>query len=1032
MTTSITVAQALGYEQDPSQIPPNTVFDIIDTAANIETLTASDISSLSSLLSVSSMTATDAPVTYAPGGPEQAALKSTGITITAYVSASEAIALDVQHNISGTPLLVPPDESVIVLDTAANLEALTPNQLSDLGTAVDTANAHGNNTGNSAITQIAATDAPAVYTPNQVVALSGAGITVVAPPGDPGQNDGTTVIAGRGTTFDITWDSSVASAPPEFKTDVEEVFQMFADTYSSPATLYYHVGYGEVDGNAVGPGFLGRSFYSNAPKESYSTLVSHLTADATSPVQLAALSTLPATNPTGEKIFLSQAQAQTLGFANAGTSSADAPDGFIGFSSDTAWNYSADPNQTPVAGEWDFIASVEHELTEVLGRGSFLDTDQYSLMDLYRFSGADSRALTQSDDPSYFSIDNGVTNLGDFNNRTTGDDGDLGDWSGTTVNGNVKHTPDAFDDNSNPDIINPFTATDATLMNVLGYNFTSAPASPIPLASTDITLSMGQLLMDLTLNEINPGSVDPPPGDSYVVVDTAFDLESLTAPEIRLALSIGVSEFIVDGAIAFLQGRDDPKDNQIAALGNTPFIAVLTAAEAVAAEAAAAGTNPPSIPAAETVIVADTAANIEALSPAQIVALASIGASQIDVSDLSGTGPLIIQNGDTYLVHGAVTADETIRFDTSGGTLEFDDTPDMKGTISGFKHGDRIVLSDIPHDRHGSVNLLAGNVLEVTENGVTYDLQLNPKQDFAGEFFHLHADPGGGTDIVENRTPCYCLGTLIEVQRGRKRVENLRIGDHVMTKSGVTRPIKWIGRRGFTGRFVAGRKDILPICIKAGALEENVPRRDLWISPHHAMYFEGNSFEGQSGAVANHGGVLIEAKDLVNGHSVVQAESVDRIEYFHIELDTHDVIVAEGALSESSMTTAAACSTTRTNSVRSIPVRRPTLRTIARHGSTPAMRSKPCAGTSRSARACRAPPTSMAPGRYAAMSTRSARMRSRAGRRTATRRKLRSVSTSSSADVASARCWRTGFAKTWPRPGSAVAVMPSVSNCRRD
>lgn len=309
MTTSITVAQALGYEQDPSQIPPNTVFDIIDTAANIETLTASDISSLSSLLSVSSMTATDAPVTYAPGGPEQAALKSTGITITAYVSASEAIALDVQHNISGTPLLVPPDESVIVLDTAANLEALTPNQLSDLGTAVDTANAHGNNTGNSAITQIAATDAPAVYTPNQVVALSGAGITVVAPPGDPGQNDGTTVIAGRGTTFDITWDSSVASAPPEFKTDVEEVFQMFADTYSSPATLYYHVGYGEVDGNAVGPGFLGRSFYSNAPKESYSTLVSHLTADATSPVQLAALSTLPATNPTGEKIFLSQAQA---------------------------------------------------------------------------------------------------------------------------------------------------------------------------------------------------------------------------------------------------------------------------------------------------------------------------------------------------------------------------------------------------------------------------------------------------------------------------------------------------------------------------------------------------------------------------------------------------------------------------------------------------------------------------------------------------------------------------------------------------
>ena len=59
--------------------------------------------------------------------------------------------------------------------------------------------------------------------------------------------------------------------------------------------------------------------------------------------------------------------------------------------------------------------------------------------------------------------------------------------------------------------------------------------------------------------------------------------------------------------------------------------------------------------------------------------------------------------------------------------------------------------------------------------------------------------------------------------------------------------------------------------------------RDLWISPHHAMYLEG---------------VLIEARDLVNDVSVVQAERVEEVEYFHIELDSHDVIVAEGSLSE--------------------------------------------------------------------------------------------------------------------------------------
>jgi hypothetical protein len=76
---------------------------------------------------------------------------------------------------------------------------------------------------------------------------------------------------------------------------------------------------------------------------------------------------------------------------------------------------------------------------------------------------------------------------------------------------------------------------------------------------------------------------------------------------------------------------------------------------------------------------------------------------------------------------------------------------------------------------------------------------------------------------------------------------------------------------------------MLPICFTAGSLGEGLPRRDLWISPHHAMYLDG---------------VLVEAKDLVNGVSIVQAEEVDRVDYFHIELDGHDVILAEGAWSE--------------------------------------------------------------------------------------------------------------------------------------
>ena len=130
---------------------------------------------------------------------------------------------------------------------------------------------------------------------------------------------------------------------------------------------------------------------------------------------------------------------------------------------------------------------------------------------------------------------------------------------------------------------------------------------------------------------------------------------------------------------------------------------------------------------------------------------------------------------------------------------------------------------------------------------------------------------------------------MIRTADGEVAIEQLKIGDRVLTASAAARPIKWIGRRSYAGRFVMGRNDLAPVCIKAGALDTNMPKRDLWVSPNHAMYFEDTDVSG----------VLIEAKDLVNGVSIVQADSIQTIEYFHIELETHDIIIAEGAQSES-------------------------------------------------------------------------------------------------------------------------------------
>jgi hypothetical protein len=254
------------------------------------------------------------------------------------------------------------------------------------------------------------------------------------------------------------------------------------------------------------------------------------------------------------------------------------------------------------------------------------------------------------------------------------------------------------------------------------------------------------------------------------------------------------------------------------------------------------------------------------------------------VQGLRGAGSITLQSGATL----------TIGSPASGGTVDFApganaelvllDDKDFHETISGLNVGTGSAKADFIHTTaavtissvsgqgttDGTVTLSDGAVLHLT--GIS-----------SSNWFVATTAGASGTDIYLSDIACYCRGTLILTDKGEVAVEDLAIGDAVATASGEARPIKWIGRRSYGGRFIMGRKDILPICFKAGSLGEVLPRRDLFISPHHAMYLEG---------------VLIEARDLVNGVSIVQAEQVEEVEYFHIELDSHDVIIAEGAPSE--------------------------------------------------------------------------------------------------------------------------------------
>ncbi len=146
----------------------------------------------------------------------------------------------------------------------------------------------------------------------------------------------------------------------------------------------------------------------------------------------------------------------------------------------------------------------------------------------------------------------------------------------------------------------------------------------------------------------------------------------------------------------------------------------------------------------------------------------------------------------------------------------------------------------------------------------------------------------------ESVTPCFTPGTLIATPEGARPVETLQAGEKVLTRDNGLQDIRWIGSKRVGGRDLAAAPHLNPVLIQKGALGDGLPERDMRVSPNHrvlvasdrtALYFEERE-------------VLVAAKHLIN-HRGVHALQSTGISYIHFLCDRHEVVLSDGAWTES-------------------------------------------------------------------------------------------------------------------------------------
>ncbi|KIN60885.1 Type I secretion target repeat protein [Sulfitobacter noctilucae] len=185
-----------------------------------------------------------------------------------------------------------------------------------------------------------------------------------------------------------------------------------------------------------------------------------------------------------------------------------------------------------------------------------------------------------------------------------------------------------------------------------------------------------------------------------------------------------------------------------------------------------------------------------------------------------------------------------------------------------------------------------------TPEGGSFSITYTSDDREDGVVNYLDADGENAGQLVfeeiENIIPCFTPGTKIATPKGERLVEELQVGDRVITRDNGIQEIRWVGARDMSGAELEKAAHLKPVLIREGALGNDLPERDMMVSPNHrvlvandktALYFEERE-------------VLVAAKHLT-GLEGVDIVDVSHTTYIHIMFDQHEVILSDGTWTES-------------------------------------------------------------------------------------------------------------------------------------